>query len=196
MCSHLTSPYSQNHCAGLHWVEKVEEMKSEAGFPLLLHELLPNVLSHIMFSCFLNLKLFSSPICCKRGGSPAPWSRDFLLEFVWKWWWMDTWSEISLWGRTWLFNLCWIFCSSYMACGIYPRILGILTDPSWLEAGKHPSFQEEQERRPWELQACRSHCGTCKIMEEIILGVSEKHCKANTLIGNSQHGFRRGESCG
>ena len=33
-----------------------------------------------------------------------------------------------------------------------------------------------------------------KIMEKIILGVTEKHLKDNAVIGNSQHGFTRGKS--
>ena len=34
-----------------------------------------------------------------------------------------------------------------------------------------------------------------KIMEKVILGVTEKHLRDNTVIGHSQHGFTRGKSC-
>ncbi|KAJ7402711.1 RNA-directed DNA polymerase from mobile element jockey-like protein [Pitangus sulphuratus] len=34
-----------------------------------------------------------------------------------------------------------------------------------------------------------------KVMEKIVLESIEKHLKGNTVIGHSQHGFRRGKSC-
>ena len=34
-----------------------------------------------------------------------------------------------------------------------------------------------------------------KIMEKVILGVTEKHLRGNADIGHSQHGFARGKSC-
>jgi len=34
-----------------------------------------------------------------------------------------------------------------------------------------------------------------KIMEKIILGVTEKHLKDSAVIGHTQHGFMRGRSC-
>jgi len=34
-----------------------------------------------------------------------------------------------------------------------------------------------------------------KIMEKVILGVTEKYLRENAVTGHSQHGFKRGKSC-
>ena len=99
--------------------------------------------------------------------------------------------------------------------GIRPRVLKELVDVSAgpLSAVFQPSWESGEVPVRWKLasvvpmfrkvkkedhDACRPvglSSAPGKIMEKVILGVTEKHLRGNADIGHSQHGFARGKSC-
>eukprot|EP00075_Anas_platyrhynchos_P003977 XP_012948559.2 uncharacterized protein LOC106014904 [Anas platyrhynchos] len=65
----------------------------------------------------------------------------------------------------------------------------------WKPANVVPVFKKGKKEDPGNYRPVHLTLVPSKIMEEIILGVTEKHLKDNTVIGQSQHGFTRGRLC-
>ncbi|GAB0179602.1 mitochondrial enolase superfamily member 1 [Grus japonensis] len=98
--------------------------------------------------------------------------------------------------------------------GIHPRVLKELADvitaplfiifqQSW-EYGEVsinrklanvvPIFKKGKKEDPGNYRPVSLTSVPGKIMEKVILGVTEKHLRDNAIVGHSQHGFMRGNS--
>ncbi|KAK4816551.1 hypothetical protein QYF61_017752 [Mycteria americana] len=98
--------------------------------------------------------------------------------------------------------------------GVYPRILKELLDviadlsplffnglwesgevPVHWKLANVPVFKKGKEEDPDNYRPVSLTSVPGKIMEQVILGVTEKHLRDNAVIGHSQHRFTRGKSC-
>ncbi|KAK4807113.1 hypothetical protein QYF61_018454 [Mycteria americana] len=98
--------------------------------------------------------------------------------------------------------------------GIHPRVLkelaNVIVGPlsiifqRSLESGEVPVdwklanvpiFKKGKKEDPGNYRPVSLTSVPGRIMEEVILGVIEKHLTDNAVIGHSQHGFMRGKSC-
>ena len=82
-------------------------------------------------------------------------------------------------------------------------LLSIIFQRSW-DSGKVPVdwklanvpiFKKGKKEDPGNYRPVSLTSVPGKIMENVILGVTEKHLRDNAVIGHSQHGFTRGKSC-
>ncbi|KAK4807847.1 hypothetical protein QYF61_007753 [Mycteria americana] len=87
--------------------------------------------------------------------------------------------------------------------GIHPRVLKELADviagplsiifqPSWQIV---PNFKKSEKEDPHNYRPVSPISVPGKIMEKVILGVTEKHLRDNAVIDHSLHGFLKGKSC-
>ncbi|KAK4816993.1 hypothetical protein QYF61_025913 [Mycteria americana] len=85
--------------------------------------------------------------------------------------------------------------------GIHPSVLKELADESgevpvdWKLAKVVPVFKKGKKEDPGNHRLVSLTSVLGKVMEKVILGVTEKQLRDNADIGHSQHGFMRGRSC-
>lgn len=86
----------------------------------------------------------------------------------------------------------WLLVMKYL-CTRTKSGMGIQGGPSWLEVGKHCLyFQEGQRMRTPETPGLSVSLQVPgKIMEKVVLGVTEKHLGDNPGISHSQHSFMK-----
>jgi len=98
--------------------------------------------------------------------------------------------------------------------GIHPRVLKELADvmagplsiihqrswesgevpADWKLANVIPVYRKGVREDPWNYRPVGLTSVPGKIMEKIILGITERHLKNNEIIRHSQHGFTKGKS--
>jgi len=64
----------------------------------------------------------------------------------------------------------------------------------WKLVNVIPIFNKDRKEDPTNYRPEYFTLVLGKIMEKIILGVTEKHLKDNAVIGQSQHGFTKGKT--